>query len=149
MKITDVKTYIVGNPWKNWVFIKLETGEGLYGISEATLNGFAKTVEAAIHELKNLYIGMDPFQTELIVQKMTRDVYTEGGQLHMAAVAAIEVACWDIIGKYLKQPIYNLMGGRCHEKLKDVTEKKLANYIRERKKSLPIILYLIDEKNFS
>src|SRR5437773_12330438 len=108
MKITNVKTYIVGNPWKNWVFTKLETNEGLYGIGEATLNGFAKTVEAAIHELKSLYIGMDPFQTELIVQKMTRDVYTEGGQLHMAAVAAIEVACWDIIGKYLDQPIYNL-----------------------------------------
>jgi galactonate dehydratase len=118
MKISDVKTYIVGNPWKNWVFIKLETDEGIYGISEATLNGFAKTVEAAIHELRGFYMGMDPFQTELIVQKMTRDVYTEGGQLHMAAVAAIEVACWDIIGKYLKQPIYNLMGGRCHEKLK-------------------------------
>jgi galactonate dehydratase len=118
MKITDVKTYIVGNPWKNWVFIKLETNEGLYGISEATLNAFAKTVEAAIHELKSLYIGMDPFQTELIVQKMTRDVYTEGGQLHMATVAAIEVACWDIIGKYLNQPVYNLMGGRCHDKLK-------------------------------
>lgn len=118
MKITGVKTYIVGNPWKNWLFVRLETDEGLYGISEATQNAFAKTIEAAVHELQHLYLGMNPFQTELIVQKMSRDVYSEGGQLHMAAVAAIEVACWDIIGKYLNQPIYNLMGGRCHEKLK-------------------------------
>src|SRR5438093_13566689 len=97
MKITDVKTYIVGNPWKNWVFIKLETDQGIYGISEATLNAFAKTVEAAIHELKGFYLGMDPFQTELIVQKMTRDDYTEGGQLNMAAVAAIDADCWYLI----------------------------------------------------
>ena len=118
MKITEVKTYIVGNPWKNWLFVKLETDEGLHGISEATQNAFAKTIESAVHELSAHYIGMDPFQIELIVQKMSRDVYSDGGQLHMAAVAAIEVACWDVIGKYLNQPIYNLMGGRCHEKLK-------------------------------
>jgi galactonate dehydratase len=118
MKITDVKTYIVGNPWKNWLFVKLETDQGLHGVSEATQNAFAKTIEAAVHELKAHYLGMDPFQIETLVQKMTRDVYSEGGQLHMAAVAAIEVACWDVIGKYLNQPIYNLMGGRCHEKLK-------------------------------
>ena len=48
MKITDVTTYIVGNPWKNWVFTRVETDEGVHGIVEATLNGFAKTVEAAI-----------------------------------------------------------------------------------------------------
>lgn len=118
MRITDVKTYIVGNPWKNWLFVKLETDEGIHGVSEATQNAFAKTIEAAVHELRMHYIGMDPFQTELIVQKMSRDVYSDGGQLHMAAVAAIEVACWDVIGKSLNQPIYNLMGGRCHERLK-------------------------------
>ena len=118
MRITDVKTYIVGNPWKNWLFVKLETDEGIHGVSEATQNAFAKTIEAAVHELRMHYIGMDPFQIELIIQKMSRDVYSDGGQLHMAAVAAIEVACWDVIGKYLNQPIYNLMGGRCHERLK-------------------------------
>jgi galactonate dehydratase len=118
MKITEVKTYIVGNPWKNWLFVKLETDEGIHGISEATQNAFAKTIETAVHELRTHYIGMDPFQIELIVQKMSRDVYSDGGQLHMAAVAAIEVACWDVIGKSMNQPIYNLMGGRCHEKLK-------------------------------
>ena len=118
MRITEVKTYVVGNPWKNWVFVRLETDEGVHGIGEGTVNAFGKTVEAAIHELSSLYIGMDPFQIEMIVQKMTRDVYAEGGQIHSSAVAAIEVACWDIIGKALGQPIYNLLGGRCHEKVR-------------------------------
>ena len=62
MKITDVKTYIAGNPWKNWVFAKVETDEDVHGIGEGTLNGFAKTVEAGIHELKRYVIGEEAFK---------------------------------------------------------------------------------------
>ena len=61
---------------------------------------------------------MDPFQVEIISQRLIRDVYSEGAQIHMCAVAAIEIALWDIIGKTTRQPIYNLWGGRCHEKLR-------------------------------
>ncbi|MGE5568983.1 MAG: mandelate racemase/muconate lactonizing enzyme family protein [Rhodospirillales bacterium] len=118
MKITAIETYIAGNPWKNWLFAKVITDSGLYGIGEGTANFFAKTVETSIHELKPLILGMDPFQIEIISQKLIRDVYTEGGQTHMCAVAAIEIACWDIIGKACNQPVYNLLGGRCHEKLR-------------------------------
>src|SRR3954470_22669220 len=118
MRIVDGKTYVVGNPWKNWVFVKLETDEGIYGIGEGTLNGFARTTEACIKELGAFYLGMDPFQIETIIQKMTRDVYSEGGQIHRNAVAAIEVACWDIVGKALNQPIYNLLGGQCHDRVR-------------------------------
>lgn len=118
MKITGIETYIAGNPWKNWLFAKVLTDEGIYGIGEGTLNYFGKTVEAAIHELKPLIEGMDPFQVETISQRLIRDVYTDGAQVHMCAVAAIEIACWDIIGKACGQPIYNLWGGRCHEKLR-------------------------------
>ncbi len=118
MKITRATTYIVGNPWKNWLFVRLDTDQpGLYGVGEGTLNGFAKTVEAAVHELAPRYEGMDPFQIETIVQRMTRDLYSEGGQVHMSAVAAVEVACWDIIGKSVGRPIYDLLGGRYHESL--------------------------------
>ena len=118
MKITGVETYIAGNPWKNWLFAKVTTDEGIHGVGEGTINYFAKTVEAAIHELKHFVIGMDPFQVEILSQRLIRDVYTEGAQLHMCAVSAIEIACWDIIGKATNQPIYNLWGGRCHEKLR-------------------------------
>src|SRR5712692_7263794 len=118
MKITSIETFLVGNPWKNWLFTRLETDEGLHGIGEGTANAFGKTVEAAVHELKPLVMGMDPFQVEMISQKMIRDVYSEGGQIHMSAVASIEIACWDIIGKATNQPVYNLWGGRCHQKLR-------------------------------
>ena len=118
MKITAIDTYIAGNPWKNWLFAKVTTDEGIYGVGEGTLNYFGKTIETAIHELTPLVLGMDPFQVEIISQRLIRDVYSEGAQIHMCAVAAIEIACWDIIGKACNQPVYNLWGGRCHEKLR-------------------------------
>ncbi len=118
MRITKIETFIAGNPWKNWLFSKVWTDEGIYGVGEGTLNYFAKTVEMAIHELSPLVIGMDPFQIEILSQRLTRDVYSEGAQIQMCALAAIEIACCDIIGKATNQPVYNLWGGRCHEKLR-------------------------------
>jgi galactonate dehydratase len=61
---------------------------------------------------------MDPFQVEILSQRLTRDLVTDGAQIHMSAVAAIEIACWDIIGKACGQPVYNLWGGRCHQRLR-------------------------------
>lgn len=118
MKITDVKTYIVGNEWKNWVFTQVETDEGITGLGEATLNGFAKTTEAAIHELKRFVIGKDPFDVEQHSLKLFRDFYSDGGQIHGAALSGIEYACWDIMGKALNVPVYKLLGGKCHERLR-------------------------------
>jgi galactonate dehydratase len=118
MRITAIETYLAGNPWKNWLFTRVLTDEGIYGVGEGSLNYFAQTVETAIHELQHLVVGMDPFQVETISQRLIRDVYSEGAQIHMSAVAAIEIACWDIIGKACNQPVYNLWGGRCHEKLR-------------------------------
>lgn len=118
MKISNVHTLIAGNPWKNWLLTLVETDEGITGIGEGTLNAFARTVEAAVHELRPMYIGQDPFQPALIVQRMTRDVYSDGGQIHRSAVAAIEIACWDIMGKALGRPIADLLGGRCHSRLR-------------------------------
>jgi galactonate dehydratase len=112
MKITEVTTYLVGNPWKNWLFVRVDTDEGIHGVGEGTVNGFSATVETAIHELRDTYIGLEPSQVELLIQRMVRDVYSDGGQIHMAAVAAIEVACWDIMGKAAGKPVYELLGGR-------------------------------------
>lgn len=118
MRITEIETYIAGNPWKNWLFSRVLTDEGVYGVGEGTLNAFAKSVEAVIHELRPFILGMNPFQVEAITQRMTRDINSYGAQIHMCAVAAIEIACWDIIGKVCNQPVYNLWGGRCHDKLR-------------------------------
>ena len=116
MRISGVRTYLVGNPWKNWLFVRVDTDEGLYGVGEGTLNAFSATVETAIHELEDAYIGQDPTNIELIIQRMTRDVYSEGGQIHGPAVAAIEVACWDILGKSVGLPLHALMGGQLRDR---------------------------------
>lgn len=117
MRITDVTTYLVGNPWKNWLFVRVDTDEGIHGVGEGTVNGFAATVETAIHELRDAYIGLEPSQVELLTQRMVRDVYSDGGQIHMAAVASIEVACWDIVGKATGKPVHELLGGRIRDRI--------------------------------
>lgn len=118
MRIVDVETYLVGNPWKNWVFVKLLTDSGIYGIGEGSLGHLSKTVETAIHEMKPFILGLEVFQTEMLVSRLSRHVYADGGQIKMCAISALEIACWDAIGKALKQPVYNLVGGRCHERIR-------------------------------
>ena len=118
MIITDVSTYLVGNPWKNWLFVRVDTDEGVHGVGEGTLNAFSETVRSAILELRDEYIGADPTRIELLLQRMVRDVYTEGGQIHMSAVSAIEVACWDIVGKVQDRPVHELLGGRVRDRVR-------------------------------
>ena len=118
MRITSAKTFTVGNPWKNWVFVRLETDEGVYGVGEGTANAFAETIATAIHELEDTYVGLDPTQVELLAERMHRDVYTDGGQIHRAALAAIEIACWDILGKSVGKPVHALMGGRVRDRVR-------------------------------
>jgi galactonate dehydratase len=118
LKIVDVETYLVGNPWKNWVFVKLLTDSGIYGIGEGSLGHLSKTVETAIHEMKPFILGLEVFQTEMLVSRLSRNVYADGGQIKMCAISALEIACWDAVGKALNQPIYNLVGGRCHERIR-------------------------------
>jgi galactonate dehydratase len=118
MRIVDVETYLVGNPWKNWLFLQLITDEGIDGMGEGSLGHLSQTVETAIHEIKPLIIGLEVFQTELLVNRLSRHVYADGGQIKMCAISAIEIACWDAIGKALKQPVYNLIGGRCRDRVR-------------------------------
>lgn len=118
MRITEVETYIAGNPWKNWLFCRIHTDEGVTGIGEGTVNGFARTTETAIHEMFQLVKGMDPFDTSRLSLLLFRDFFSDGGQIQGAALSAIETACWDIKGKALGVPLYALLGGRVHEKLR-------------------------------
>ena len=114
MKITDILTYTVSAGWKNWLFVKVCTDEEIYGIGEATLNGFIKTTEAAVHELKHFAIGKDPCQVTAIARKIIGTIQ-DAGHIHRLTMAAIEVACWDILGKSLKVPIYQLLGGKVRD----------------------------------
>ena len=87
-EITGYSTVIVGNPWKNLFFLKLESDSGVSGIGEASLNGFVRTVSAAVSELEDFFVGQSAFDVNKIVHSMTYSVYSDGGQIHRAAIAA-------------------------------------------------------------
>ncbi len=111
MKITKVETYPVSVGWKNWLFVRVLTDSGVHGIGEATINGFAATVETAVHELSHLYIGKDPRQVNPIAQQIITTM-ADVGHIHRLVMGAIEVACWDILGKTLGVPVWQLLGGQ-------------------------------------
>ncbi len=116
MKITKIETYSVSVGWKNWLFLKVCTDAGLYGVSEATINGFIKTTEAAVHELEHFAIGKDPRQVNAIARQVIETIQ-DAGHIHRLVMAGIEVACWDILGKSLGAPIYQLLGGKQRESI--------------------------------
>ncbi|MEQ8702164.1 MAG: mandelate racemase/muconate lactonizing enzyme family protein [Bauldia litoralis] len=115
MRITEIETFAVGAGWKNWLFVKVHTDGGFHGIGEGTLNGFIHTTEAGIRELEHLVIGQDPRQVRALAKRMLDSVSLDGGHIHRTVIAAIEVACWDILGKSLGASIHQLLGGRMRE----------------------------------
>jgi len=115
MKITHIETITVSAGWKNWLLLKVFTDAGIHGVGEGTLNGFIKTTEAAVHELEHLALGRDPRRVNQLSKHLMDSVSLDGGHIHRTAVAAIEVACWDILGKSLGVPIHQLLGGRVRD----------------------------------
>jgi len=112
MKITRIETFTVGAGWKSWLFVRLHTDTGLTRIGEGTLNGFIRTVEAAVRELDHFVVGHDPRRVGTLAKAMLDGVSFDGGHIHRTAIAAVEVACWDILGKSLGVPIHALVRGR-------------------------------------
>jgi mannonate dehydratase len=112
VKISDAKV-LVCSPGRNFVTLKIQTDDGIYGLGDATLNGREMAVVSylADHVIPCL-IGRDPFQIEDIWQFLYRGAYWRRGPVTMTAIAAIDIALWDIKGKALKTPVYNLLGGR-------------------------------------
>ena len=115
MKIVRAKI-IVCSPGRNFVTLKVETDEGIYGLGDATLNGRELSVASYLQDhLVPSLIGRDPFQTEDIWHYFYRGAYWRRGPVTMTAIAAIDMALWDIKGKALGVPIYNLLGGKSRE----------------------------------
>ncbi len=115
MRITEIETFAVGAGWKNWLFVKVHTDAGVHGVGEGTLNGFIATTEAGVHELKQLAIGEDPRRITALARRMLESVSLDGGHIHRTIIAAVEVACWDILGKHLCVPVHQLLGGRVRD----------------------------------
>jgi len=114
VKIVDVRPVVVGNPWKNWIFVVVETDEGVTGLGEAT--GGLRTAPnvASIEESRHLVIGRDP-----------RNVHEIWNHLHFSgflnitpAMSGIEMACWDILGKSLGVPVHRLLGGQVRDRVR-------------------------------
>lgn len=108
MKITRLVTYRVA---PRWLFLKIETDEGLSGWGEPVLEGHAVGAEATVRELGELLVGMDPRDVNDIWQLLYRNGCYRGGPLLMSAISGIDMALWDILGKSLDQPIWALLGG--------------------------------------
>ncbi|HWP47337.1 MAG TPA: mandelate racemase/muconate lactonizing enzyme family protein [Candidatus Limnocylindrales bacterium] len=129
MKITDLKTYVVANPppyhgGPYFIFLKLTTNDQIEGFGEVYGVPFRpdKVTQLIEDVVERYVIGWDPFK----IERLWRIIYSSGYAQHpdltlVGILSGIEIACWDIIGKALNQPIYNLLGGRVHEKLRSYT----------------------------
>ena len=115
MKITDVKSFVVDCLRTNWVFVKVYTDEGITGVGEGTLEYKEKALVGAIEHLKDYLVGKDPRQIEKHYHDIYRDAYWRGGAVLMSALSAVEMALWDILGKSLGVPVYQLLGGKVNE----------------------------------
>jgi 2-dehydro-3-deoxyphosphogalactonate aldolase len=129
VKITDLKVFIVGNPPPGWggryfTFVKLTTDSGIDGIGECYGATFGPTaMTAMIEDVFGRYVeGMDPFHIEALWRKVYGSGYTLRPDVSlMGVLSGIEIALWDIIGKAVEKPVYELLGGRVHEKLRSYT----------------------------
>ena len=117
MKIVGFETFLANAGLRNYLFIRLRTDTGLTGVGEATLEWQERTVQTVAHEwVEGRVLGRDPFDVEAVVGGMIRDQY-QGGSTVMTAISGVEIALWDIIGKAVNQPVYRLLGGRCHARI--------------------------------
>ncbi|MFT4634675.1 MAG: galactonate dehydratase [Arenicella sp.] len=115
MKITNFRLYSVK---PRWLFLAIDTDEGITGWGEPVIEGRAHSVAAAVEELSKYLIGKDPRRINDHWQTMYRGGFYRGGPILMSAIAGIDQALWDIKGKALGQPVYELLGGLVRDKVK-------------------------------
>ncbi|MCL2618787.1 MAG: galactonate dehydratase [Defluviitaleaceae bacterium] len=115
MKITDLTLYKVP---PRWLFLKVETDEGITGWGEPIVEGRADTVRAAVEELRDWLVGKDPMPIEDHWQVMYRGGFYRGGPEVMSAISGVDQALWDIKGKFYGAPVYDMLGGACRDRLK-------------------------------
>ena len=118
MKITTIETHYAAARGRPWILVKVLTDEGLYGWGEATLEGKEQTVMQAVAELARYLEGQDPFRIEQHWQQMYRGAFWVGGPVLNSAISGVEQALWDIKGKALGVPVYELLGGKCRDRVR-------------------------------
>lgn len=113
MKITKLELFKVP---PRWLFLKVETDEGLVGWGEPVIEGKADTVRAAVEEMSPYILGADPMRIEDLFQVLYRGGFYRGGPILSSAISGIEQALWDIKGKFYGAPVYDLLGGACRDR---------------------------------
>jgi galactonate dehydratase len=118
VKIVSVETMVVGTPWRELTFVEVATDSGLRGTGEARMVNKTDTLVACIDELSQRYlVGTDPFDLERLAWRVQWEDYGRAGELTQTALAALEMACWDLIGQALEQPVWRLLGGKFRERV--------------------------------
>ena len=117
MKIVDVRTVIVDGGWRNWVFVILDTDEGLTGYGECTLEGRELAVVGVVQDFRRHLIGEDPGNIRRLARQLGRHGYWESGPVISSGVGGIDMALWDLLGKSLGVPVASLLGGPVREQV--------------------------------
>ncbi len=119
MKISKITPMVLGTAWRNLTFVKVETDEGLAGVGEVRMPNHTDALVGYLNEAAPRHVvDHDPFHIENLVKKMGRDDFSRAGEVMSSGIAAFETACWDIVGKALDQPVYNLLGGPVRDRIK-------------------------------
>jgi galactonate dehydratase len=117
MKITGLKTFVLGSGWRNLILLRLETDQpGLYGIGEATVQWGDEGMLGYLASLEKRYLlGADPRDIESLWERVYRNEYWRRDFFVCSALGGVEMACWDILGKSLGVPVWRLLGGKRRE----------------------------------
>jgi galactonate dehydratase len=119
MKIVELRTLVMGSAWRNLTMVVVKTDEGLEGVGEVRMVNNTDALLGYLQEAgRNHILGSDPRAIESLVQRMWHDDYGRPGQVEMSGISVVEMACWDIIGKSLNQPVYRLLGGPVRDRIK-------------------------------
>ncbi|WP_422647308.1 mandelate racemase/muconate lactonizing enzyme family protein [Actinoalloteichus caeruleus] len=119
MKISNIRTVVLGTPWRNLTYVVVETDEGLTGVGEARMLNHTDALIGYLTEAApNHVVGSNPFDIESLVHRMYNLDYGRAGEIVMSGIACVEMACWDIVGKALGQPVYRLLGGAVRDRIK-------------------------------
>ncbi|MCK9252820.1 MAG: galactonate dehydratase [Clostridiales bacterium] len=118
VRITDIRTQIVDCFRTNWVFVFVETDAGLTGVGEGTLEYKEQALAGAVAHVRAALVGQDPFTIEKHRHDLYRDAYWRGGPVLMSAVSAVDMALWDLLGQSLGVPVYQLLGGKCRDRVR-------------------------------
>jgi galactonate dehydratase len=119
MRIVDVVTTVVGAPWRELTFVELVADDERRGLAEVRMITKTDTLLACISELADRHVvGSDPFDLETLAFNVQRAEYGRPGEITQSALAAFDIACWDLIGQELNVPVWKLLGGRYRDRVR-------------------------------